>query len=105
MPRSSIPKHTPITSPSSEGLFVVDHHQPKGALMPHRLSLRFCIQNSRIRRLPLRQARCGFVYGNPSYAGKSETHLGKEAACRPSIASSRRKRSGHIFSESEVVNG
>jgi len=67
--------------------------------------LRFCRQNLRILRLPLGQARCGFVYGNSGCAGKSEPHLGKEAACRPSIASSRLDRLALLFCEREVSHG
>ena len=73
--------------------------------MPTFLPLRFCRQNSRIRRMPLRQARCGFVYGNNGYADVCEPHLGKEAACRPSIASSRLNRLVRFLFESEVLHG
>lgn len=73
--------------------------------MPHRPSLRFCKQNSCIRRMPLRQARCGFVYRNSGCAGDCEPHLGKEAADRPSIASSRPSRLARPNFEKEVTHG
>ena len=73
--------------------------------MPHHLPLRFCKQNPRRSRLPLGQARCGFVYRNSGCAGDCEPNLGKEAAGRPSIASSRLDRFLRPISEREVTHG
>ena len=65
-----------------------------------------CIRHWRPQPTAPEKARCGFVYTATGCAGHSETHLGKEAAGRPSVASSRRKiLVAGRRTECEVPNG